>query len=410
MPTANLRIVSGNLYIGSGPSNPYRISIEESVAGLTGQSIQNTSSNAAAGVNLQHIVEAGAADAFSLYAVNGGSTWSVGLDNSDTDSFKITTGSSPSAGTIAIKADSSGNITTANSITATSGAITATAGNIVASAGNVYAIGSGSTQAKIYARTQSNDTVGTAFYVQKSRSGGVITSGDDIGSYAYQGYDGSTFSTGAYIKAVSTGTIGASRIPMDLQFFTKPDSATAITKRMTIASTGAVTIAAPDSGTGLTISGGGSSTTGRADFANGISFDAGTNTLSAYTARSTFTPVLAFGGGSTGITYSTQTGLYNLVGKMLHFHISLVLTNKGSSTGSATITGLPTATYTSCNPVYTFRYANVTFTGIPDMRSTSPSTTIILEEYTSGGAAAAFTDANFSNSSVIIINGFYFIA
>lgn len=37
----------------------------------------------------------GAGDAYSLYSINGGQTWAVGLDNSDSDSFVISSGGTP---------------------------------------------------------------------------------------------------------------------------------------------------------------------------------------------------------------------------------------------------------------------------------------------------------------------------
>lgn len=78
------------------PGNPYNIAIEASTAGLIGQSIQNTSNNAAAGANLQMIVETGAADAFTYYGVNSTTDWATGIDNSDSDSFKMAAGTTPS--------------------------------------------------------------------------------------------------------------------------------------------------------------------------------------------------------------------------------------------------------------------------------------------------------------------------
>lgn len=111
-----------SLYVGAAsPSNPYDISIEKTVSGLIGTSIQNVSNNAAAGSNQQIIVQPATADAFSAYIVNGANTWSVGLDNSDSDKFKITTGSSPSAGTEAISITTGGVLTLSSALAVTSG-------------------------------------------------------------------------------------------------------------------------------------------------------------------------------------------------------------------------------------------------------------------------------------------------
>lgn len=54
-----------------------------------------------------------------------------------------------------------------------------------------------------------------------------------------------------------------------------------------------------------------------------------------------WTPAINFGGGATGITYSTQTGRYIKFGPFVYVEGRIILTSKGSSTGAATIEGLP---------------------------------------------------------------------
>lgn len=137
IPDANLTVIAGNLYIGTAaPAQPSRLSIEESVAGTTGMSIQNPLVNVSAAAVSQFIVEPAAGDAYSSYIVNGGATWSAGLDNSDTDAFKITTGSSPSAGTEVFKSTTAGAITFNNLVTVSTGGLTVTAGDGAFSEGN----------------------------------------------------------------------------------------------------------------------------------------------------------------------------------------------------------------------------------------------------------------------------------
>lgn len=105
---------------------------------------------------------------------------------------------------------------------------------------------------------------GAILQLIKNRSGGVITSGDTLGEIRFFGNDGSSNIQGSVIKSVSSGTIAANRVASNLQFFTHPDSTTASTLRMTIGAAGNVTIATPDSGVGLTVSGGGATITGTA--------------------------------------------------------------------------------------------------------------------------------------------------
>ena len=66
------------------------------------------------------------------------------------------------------------------------------------------------------------------------------------------------------------------------------------------------------------------------------------NTLDDY-EEGTWTPTFAFGGGTTGVTYSTNVGTYIKVGRLVTLWCYLVLTNKGSSTGAAVIRGMPFA-------------------------------------------------------------------
>jgi len=68
------------------------------------------------------------------------------------------------------------------------------------------------------------------------------------------------------------------------------------------------------------------------------------NTLDDYD-EGDWTPGIAFGGGTTGIAYNAgqTTGKYTKIGRMVFCTFNITLTNKGSSSGNATITGLPFA-------------------------------------------------------------------
>ena len=48
----------------------------------------------------------------------------------------------------------------------------------------------------------------------------------------------------------------------------------------------------------------------------------------------TWTPVLTFGGGTTGISYSQQTGRYTRVGDVVHVFFVILLSSKGSASGN----------------------------------------------------------------------------
>ena len=74
--------------------------------------------------------------------------------------------------------------------------------------------------------------------------------------------------------------------------------------------------------------------------ASGASFS---SQLLDHYEEGSWTPVLSFGGGTTGITYSARDGSYTRIGRQVTVHFMIEMTSKGSSTGTATITGLPFA-------------------------------------------------------------------
>lgn len=126
-------------------------------------------------------------------------------------------------------------------------------------------------------------TTSPTTYFKKSRSGAVLTSGDLTGTLKFSGHDGTQYTDSARITSTSSGSIASTRVAGDLKFYTHPDSAAADpTLRMTIASTGAVTIASPDSGTALTITGGGLTVTaGNITASNGnLSLSTANSTIS----------------------------------------------------------------------------------------------------------------------------------
>lgn len=64
------------------------------------------------------------------------------------------------------------------------------------------------------------------------------------------------------------------------------------------------------------------------------------NTLDDY-EEGTWTPALAIGGSTTGITYTSRSGTYRKAGQIVEATHSVVLSSKGGLTGAATVTGLP---------------------------------------------------------------------
>ena len=147
-------------------------------------------------------------------------------------------------------------------------------------------------------------------------------------------------------------------------------------------------------------------------YCDGVSFDDGTNVLATY-EKSTFTPVLAFGGGSTGIVYGFQLGSYFKIGALVYISIRVDLTSKGTSTGTATITDLP---FTSANDgsIQIVTFSNqVTSTpsgGTEFYGRIDPNTNYITLKCCGSGVDADVTNTQFANTSDTRINGFYWVS
>lgn len=121
----------------------------------------------------------------------------------------------------------------------------------------------------------------------------------------------------------------------------------------------------------------------------------------------TWTPVLNLGGATTGITYGTQQGNYTRIGSLIFYNMNIVLTSKGSATGTLTITGLP---FTAAGTFYGFGdivgINNVTSwaTGVAQI---VPGTSTITPFAQGSTSIVAYTDANLTNTSTLRITGMY---
>ena len=147
---------------------------------------------------------------------------------------------------------------------------------------------------------------------------------------------------------------------------------------------------------------------------NGISFPAtqsacsDANTMDDYEEGS-WTPDLQFGGAKVALTYSTNNGYYVKIGQLVYATAIFNLSNKGTSTGIASIAGLPftTANLTGCRSAGSWGY----YEGMSSI--TSPAVqvgtnTTAMELYNNGAAATTeLTNANFNNASGVRITVVY---
>lgn len=126
-------------------------------------------------------------------------------------------------------------------------------------------------------------------------------------------------------------------------------------------------------------------------------------------AQQAWTPVLTFGGASVGIVYSVQVGTYVWIGNTVFFRCTVQLTNKGSSTGGAAITGLPHEP-TDISPISSLS-AFITYSGqLVCAYQGGATAEIILWNQISGVDSLQLDDTAFANNSEIIINGSYILS
>jgi len=150
--------------------------------------------------------------------------------------------------------------------------------------------------------------------------------------------------------------------------------------------------------------------------ASGIEFpatqvaSASANNLDDY-EEGTWTMGISFGNGTTGITYSNNTGTYTKIGRQVTVNGYLTMTNKGTSTGAARITGLPfnIANTLGNYTVPSLWFADVSFINQFEGYGNISDTTIDLLQITNLGVASPITDTNFVNNSRYMVTLTYFV-
>lgn len=136
----------------------------------------------------------------------------------------------------------------------------------------------------------------------------------------------------------------------------------------------------------------------------------------SWMSSGTFTPTITFGGGSTGITYTSREGYWELVGPFVHFNICIILSSKGSSTGNAAVGTLPfacaaaSANHAAALPVRLTAMTAGVFDQMVMGLIPGTATTIRLDKVAAGaGTVTQMTDADFTNTSSIMISGSYYV-
>lgn len=165
--------------------------------------------------------------------------------------------------------------------------------------------------------------------------------------------------------------------------------------------------------TGGTLSGGLTinallTTNGQIKFPSTPNPSADPNTLDEY-EEGTWTPAITINGSGSGITYTSQSGNYVKIGKLVFVRGLIELSNKGGSSGTLLVTGLPfTVVSGSEDQGLPFSYwANFSsVVGNPFLRTQASATTALIGH--SGAAGhATIGNANLSNTSLFKFSGSY---
>lgn len=149
----------------------------------------------------------------------------------------------------------------------------------------------------------------------------------------------------------------------------------------------------------------------------GLVLGNGTSAMTAitYTSVTSWTPTIAIGGSSTGITYSTQNGKYYTLGNLVIFWFNINLSSLGGLSGTVTITNMPIATGVSGANIYipvnfyTSWTATANYTAMSLNLANSSQVGTFYESAVNNSAAAVVTAAMLTNTSQFATCGSYII-
>ena len=140
---------------------------------------------------------------------------------------------------------------------------------------------------------------------------------------------------------------------------------------------------------------------------------AAANTLDDYEEGTWTMGVLFANDEGDDCAYSANTGYYTKIGNVVHLTGRIVLTSKGTSTGTAKLTGLPftvvnnSAAYSAVALSYV---SNISFADVIGAFVDINTTTAIFSQTTNAGVHSLLTNSNFADDSTVIVNITYRVA
>lgn len=127
----------------------------------------------------------------------------------------------------------------------------------------------------------------------------------------------------------------------------------------------------------------------------------------------TFTPTLSFGGASVGVDYFRRRGFWQRIGNLIQFTVKVQLNAKGSSVGTAIISGLP-STAISAGTFQGYAALSIRATGMTGLSATQFFAEIVDGEssirFRRADTNAQLADSAFTNITDLVISGQYQIA
>jgi hypothetical protein len=121
-------------------------------------------------------------------------------------------------------------------------------------------------------------------------------------------------------------------------------------------------------------------------------------------SEGSWTPAFAFGGATTGLTYTTQAGRYVRSDDLITVWGTIVLSNNGSASGAVTITGLPYAASTVSGLEFSGTVGNMQnfALGAEGLAIFAASAASVLQVYTAEGSSGDDYIVVNQNSNVTI--------
>jgi hypothetical protein len=216
----------------------------------------------------------------------------------------------------------------------------------------------------------------------------VVQNGDSLWNMYIAGNDGTDLALAAEIRVEVDGVPGSNDMPGRILLRTTPDGSQAPVDAVKIDSAQNVTLS-----TGNLIIG----TSGK-----GIDFSAtpgtGTSELLADYEEGTWTPVVQFGGASVSIT-GTFIGKYTKIGRQVFGYCQLQFTNKGSSSGAMSVTGLPFTSTTAATYACPAGFVSSLTLAVQFQSWINENSSTITVQKMNLTATADVTDADISNST-----------